>query len=164
MTTKFKPVAVTDEFEQCFCCGKQGLKRVVMMQPFDEDGNRDGQAIPFGTTCAARELGWDRPAASSTKRAVEDWAIDSMKQDLKELGRELQAQAVVESHQITVNRWGVSAFVAQVNGQEVRIEGRHVTNGTCTIESLCQAVKGLWVGRHPRYQEAYARLLAACHR
>ncbi|MFJ4988678.1 hypothetical protein ACIP9H_33375 [Streptomyces sp. NPDC088732] len=47
---------VTDNVTTCDCCGRQKLKRTVVVVPLDADGNEDGDACYFGTGCAAVAL------------------------------------------------------------------------------------------------------------
>lgn len=47
-----RPIAITDERDTCDCCGKTGLKRVVVLDPCD--GN---EFLFYGTTCAAIATG-----------------------------------------------------------------------------------------------------------
>ncbi len=46
---------ITDEVDECGHCGKQGLKKAVMLFILDADGNRD-ELEYWGTTCAAQAL------------------------------------------------------------------------------------------------------------
>lgn len=75
MAKKYAMVGINDEQDTCLCCGKAGLKRVVWLVPLDQDGNRDGNAEHYGTTCAARILGYSYPTSAGTKRKVELAAI-----------------------------------------------------------------------------------------
>lgn len=53
MKPAYQVMGINDDESYCSCCGKTGLKRVVWLATLDGDGNVDGQAVPFGTTCAA---------------------------------------------------------------------------------------------------------------
>lgn len=48
---KLKTFGVTDQFTSCCCCGKQNLKKTVVMQ--DSEGNYSF----FGSTCAYKASG-----------------------------------------------------------------------------------------------------------
>ncbi|MCX5206104.1 hypothetical protein OG897_32420 [Streptomyces sp. NBC_00237] len=47
---------VTDDCTTCDCCGRSNLKRTVALIPLDEDGNEDGDAVYYGTACAAMAM------------------------------------------------------------------------------------------------------------
>ncbi|MEU8893672.1 hypothetical protein [Streptomyces sp. NPDC048442] len=47
---------VTDDCTTCDCCSRQNLKRTVALIPLDEDGNEDGDAVYYGTACAAAAM------------------------------------------------------------------------------------------------------------
>lgn len=49
----FRFAGVTDDVTECGCCGRQNLKRTVVLQPTD-----GGDAVFYGTTCAAIASGW----------------------------------------------------------------------------------------------------------
>jgi hypothetical protein len=52
----FRAVGTSDS-ELCYCCGRQDLRRAILVAPvLDADGTL-GEAIPYGTTCAARATG-----------------------------------------------------------------------------------------------------------
>jgi GAF domain-containing protein len=66
----------TSDSDLCFCCGRENLKRAILVAPvLDADGLL-GEAVPYGSTCAARATG--RPsrelvaeaAAADTRRAA----------------------------------------------------------------------------------------------
>lgn len=46
---------ITDEVDTCDHCGKQDLKKAIMLFILDADGNRD-ELVYYGTTCAAKAL------------------------------------------------------------------------------------------------------------
>lgn len=59
-----KAIAITDERDSCECCGKGGLKRVVVLK------NEDGDFFFYGTTCAARALGRKATTKAAAERSV----------------------------------------------------------------------------------------------
>ena len=78
MTSKFRLVGINDDAHTCSCCGRSDLKRVLWLLPLDQDGNADGEAIPYGTSCGAKALGWAYPTRSATKRKIEGDAYVAM--------------------------------------------------------------------------------------
>lgn len=56
--SKYRVLGTNDDASECLCCGRQGLKSVVWMQPLDEDGEEDGEPVHFGRVCGARAAGW----------------------------------------------------------------------------------------------------------
>ena len=64
---RFEAVAITDERDSCDCCGRVGLKRVVVL-----DDSEAGDFVYYGTTCAARALRINtaRPAGQIEKSVV----------------------------------------------------------------------------------------------
>jgi hypothetical protein len=70
MTTDQQPdtfsfLGVTDECVECQRCGKPGLKSTVVLAVLDHDGN-DGDITYFGSSCAARALGWSGRGVART--------------------------------------------------------------------------------------------------
>lgn len=55
MSLKVEYFGITDEVDSCDHCGKQGLKKAVMLFLLDAEGNRE-ELVYYGTTCAARVL------------------------------------------------------------------------------------------------------------
>ncbi|WP_406436447.1 hypothetical protein OHB14_62375 [Streptomyces sp. NBC_01613] len=71
---KWKILGVTDDFTECGCCGRRGLKRTVALMPLDADGNEDGTAEDvayYGTSCAATALSWTQGKVTDTARAAQ---------------------------------------------------------------------------------------------
>lgn len=66
--THLKALGTTDDFLTCDCCGREGLKKTVIMAEIDADGNRVGTAGHFGVVCAAKASG--RSAADIRKEAA----------------------------------------------------------------------------------------------
>lgn len=52
-TTTYQIKGCNADETTCACCGRDDLNKVVWLAPVDADGN-EGQAEPYGTTCAAR--------------------------------------------------------------------------------------------------------------
>lgn len=50
--TRYIIAGITDERDSCDCCGKTGLKRVVVLLDLDTD-----EFVFYGTTCADRNTG-----------------------------------------------------------------------------------------------------------
>ncbi len=68
---KFRVLGSNDDHSECCCCGRQGLKRVVWMQPLDEDGNEEGEPVHFGVICAAKAAGWGYGSRSDAQRRID---------------------------------------------------------------------------------------------
>lgn len=148
---RFKIIAVNDEADYCTCCGRQGLKRVVMMQQLDADGNVEVYSEPFGTSCAAKLLGYRNPSSPATKRKIEEIGIALEKVAMIQRHKEIMENANVEGHAYDVNKYGVPVFIARINGENIKIEGNHVINREmCTIESLYQACKNIYANLHSK--------------
>ena len=58
-----------DEVTTCSCCGRANLKKTVILETLDGDGNGTGLIERFGTDCATRATGW-KPA--NLNRKVEE--------------------------------------------------------------------------------------------
>ena len=79
---KFRVLGTNDDASDCLCCGRQGLKSVVWLQPLDEDGEEDGAPVHFGRVCGARAAGWgygsdrsriDRRIAAEERKACDHY-------------------------------------------------------------------------------------------
>ncbi|WP_406723382.1 hypothetical protein WJ438_00035 [Streptomyces sp. GD-15H] len=62
---------IVDDFDECGCCGRRGLKRTVALMPLDADGNEDGSVVYYGTSCAATALSWTQGKVADTARAAQ---------------------------------------------------------------------------------------------
>lgn len=60
-----KIIAITDESDHCECCGKNNLKKVVVLM------NDDGDFVRYGVNCAARAMGWNKVKTGNMLEAVE---------------------------------------------------------------------------------------------
>lgn len=78
MAPKFRLVGINDDAHTCSCCGRDNLKRVIWLVPLDADGNPEGEAIPYGTSCGAKALGWGHPTSRATKTKLEGDAFVAM--------------------------------------------------------------------------------------
>lgn len=54
----FRVLGENDDASECLCCGRQGLRKVVWLQPLDQDGNEVGEPVHFGRVCGAKAAGW----------------------------------------------------------------------------------------------------------
>lgn len=64
-----KVIGINDEVTTCECCGRQNLKRTVVLS--SGDGERR-----YGTECAARALGLDRLAVERQVRSAQKKATE----------------------------------------------------------------------------------------
>ena len=90
MVKKFRMVGITDDANECSCCGRQDLKRVVWMVPLDPDGNPEGEAAPYGTSCAATLLGYAYPKSSTSKRKIEVEAMMARRRTVEDAVAEIR--------------------------------------------------------------------------
>lgn len=60
----------TDDVTSCDCCGRVNLKKTVVLEILDGEGNGTGEVRYFGTDCAAKASGW-------TQREVKAAAKDA---------------------------------------------------------------------------------------
>lgn len=73
MTKAYRVAGTTDEATTCDLCGKVELRATVMLIPLDDDGNDDGDAAYFGTSCAAKAAGWTvKDVRAGVKRAADE--------------------------------------------------------------------------------------------
>lgn len=59
---RYTVAGITDERDACDCCGKSGLKRVVVLLDLDSS-----EFVFFGTTCASRNTG-DQDIAKTARQ------------------------------------------------------------------------------------------------
>lgn len=59
MTTKYFVIGSTDNCTTCDCCGKQNLKKTVVLGTIDADGNKELDPHYFGTTCAKKAVDYN---------------------------------------------------------------------------------------------------------
>ena len=142
---KYTFAGCNDEAEYCTCCGRTGLKKVVWLRE-----NVDGevsQPSPFGVVCAAHLLGIKNPTSPRAKREIEMAQEQANKEMRLQEWRKVFNAAEIESYSYGRNQFNIPRFSAIVNGVEINIDGLHVTNGSCTLESLCKAARSEYAGR-----------------
>lgn len=85
----YKVMGINDDEDYCSCCGKEGLKRVVWIAPMDTDGNVEGEAAPYGTTCAAYMLKIAPEkgvrATASIERKIETQLLETVNARIQEI-------------------------------------------------------------------------------
>lgn len=59
MTTKYFVIGSSNDCTICDCCGKQNLKKTVVLGVIDEDGNKEYDPHYFGTTCAKKAVNYN---------------------------------------------------------------------------------------------------------
>lgn len=71
---RFRYLGTTDDTTTCERCGREELRSTVVLVMLDADGNPDGDALYYGSTCAARALGLRSSGASvlASARAAVD--------------------------------------------------------------------------------------------
>ncbi len=67
---------ISDERDTCDCCGKTGLKRVVVMR-LD-----DSSLAYWGTTCASRNSGKDRRTIKEEIKQARDYRVNEAREHL----------------------------------------------------------------------------------
>ena len=120
MAKCYRIMGTDDSEDTCSCCGRQGLKRVVWVAPLDPDGGIEDSPAPYGTTCAARLLGYTYSSAKEAvgvKKLVESEAVLAEVRARVETYQNLLAQDFpVTSIVRTTNRWGVPIAEVTLTG------------------------------------------------
>lgn len=68
---RFRYIGITDEATTCERCGKDELRATVVIMPMDAEGNDEGEAAYYGSTCAARALTGKGGGAKVRKAATD---------------------------------------------------------------------------------------------
>ena len=63
---QYKFVGSTDTVTQCGCCGKENLKKTIVLQNVES-----GDFVYYGSTCGARALGWEVKAFNAAASAAD---------------------------------------------------------------------------------------------
>jgi hypothetical protein len=124
MTRTFQLVGTDDNQSTCCCCGRTDLKRVVWLVPIDSDGGPAGEPEHYGTTCAARLLGYAHPTSASTKSRVEREARKAAEDRRAEETARIFRAAVATTVVRGANRFGAPTAEVSVNGEPVTVVGR----------------------------------------
>lgn len=147
---RYRYHGTNDEADTCSCCGRKNLKRVAWLSEIDGDG----EAAPYGTTCAALML-----CGRKINRSEAVKVIDAAQQlELDAIIARWRARPAMWPVERRANRYGVDCFV--INGQEiVAVQGlndhdaladamREFRAGCATREARL-TLKG-WTGRIDR--------------
>lgn len=129
----FRYYGTCDDIQECQHCGRTELKKTVMLQMLDADGNPE-ELTYYGTSCAARALGVK--AAAVTRLAIE---ADTRRADALEMSREMMAffDSFCKDGRgphANFNRM-VSGYVMHGSG---RMAGTRAKAAIMTIESLAR--------------------------
>ena len=146
--SKFKAVAVTDEFDYCTCCGRQGLKRVVMMLTLDADGNVLTCAEPFGTTCAARLLGYSKPTDPKTKKKVEVEANKFSREEMARKDREIRQLANIGDSVEFDLEDGYTLASVVINGEVMKVKCNWNVNGIYDVVTVKQVALTFYANKY----------------
>lgn len=101
---KFRAIGLTDDVTTCECCGKQNLKRTVMMLQLDADGNGI-DVFYFGTTCAERNT---RKSKSRIEREIIEEKNRREQEEEAERCRQRWAQEMVPVYDFLHETYGWS--------------------------------------------------------
>lgn len=82
---KYKVLGINDDQSFCSCCGKEGLKRVVWMAPIHPEDGDLGEPEHYGTSCAARILGYSNLTPARARNKVEELAIKGRQEEHHQL-------------------------------------------------------------------------------
>jgi hypothetical protein len=107
--TSYRMHGISDDTDTCEICGKVELRRVVMLQVLDADGNPE-ELIYAGTTCAARKLA--KSGTRTTAAKVRDAAGDAAR-----VWEQARAY-VAEMDGITFGRYMMANRVAADNASQ----------------------------------------------
>jgi len=75
-TTTLKAFGTTQEITTCECCGREDLKKTIIMDTVDSDGNRDLNIQHFGVVCAAKNSGRTEKEIKEEVKAAEKIQIE----------------------------------------------------------------------------------------
>lgn len=64
---KYGLIGSTDDVTTCDCCGKQNLKKTVILSILDDDNNDNGDYAFFGSTCAENALYNNKQSKTASK-------------------------------------------------------------------------------------------------
>lgn len=89
----FKTFGTTTEYTTCENCGRENLKKTIVMGIVDVDGNRDGNESHFGVVCAAKLSGRTEKEIKEEVKELEkvqsegelSQAVETMKQNVLDL-------------------------------------------------------------------------------
>lgn len=88
-----KAFGTTTEYTTCENCGREDLKKTIIMDTVDADGNRDGNESHFGVVCASKLSGRTEKEIKEEVKEVEkaqsekeiNQAVETMKQNVLDL-------------------------------------------------------------------------------
>ena len=147
MAKQFRLMGTNDDHNTCEFCGRTNLKRVVMLAPLDPDGNVEGEAAPYGTSCAATLLGytWKDPKGSRfVKNAVEAEALAIEVNKLVDFYRATKARTDLKVSPVSrvINRWGCPMASLSVEDHLITLVDRDTNDQPHTdAELIAQAIK-----------------------
>lgn len=103
----YKVLGTTDDVTACDLCGKPELKGTVVLMPLDVEGNEDGEACYFGTSCAAKAAGWTLKEVRAGIKAAKEAEVAA------ERARRIAER---EAETKAYNAWVAETYGADVKG------------------------------------------------
>jgi len=82
----------TTDITTCEFCGREKLRKTVILVPLDEDGNPDGEVTHAGTSCAAVHLAVSTSAVTTAARVADHRRAQAVT-EYAELGKSMEAAA-----------------------------------------------------------------------
>lgn len=70
----FAVLGTTDEVTECERCGRTDLKKTVVLDALDAEGNQTGSISHYGTDCGARAAGWTQAEVTAAAKEADDTA------------------------------------------------------------------------------------------
>lgn len=138
----FKVRGENEDVNTCECCGRQGLKKTIVLE-YIENGELTGEVTYFGTTCAAKAAGWTTKYVKDEVKAIQAEE------------RRVKAKAEAEARKIENERW--ERFLVLATG--IPAEWEKTCYGTVKSPNLrphFEALGGFGEARR-KYQEWIAQ-------
>lgn len=71
-TAAYRVLGSNDDETECWLCGRQDLKKTVVLEELDGEGNGTGRTVRYGVDCAARAAGWTQADVRKAVTAADD--------------------------------------------------------------------------------------------
>lgn len=133
----YRVLGVNDDTTTCEACGKEELKRVVMLGVLDADNNVEG-TLYAGTTCAARKLRslGQNVKASDVSKAADAYTtrLRNARMTMNDLasvyGPEIDMETAVATYRTSNSNWDRGDADARARIESIRREIELVNAGT----------------------------------
>lgn len=122
---QYRIVGTSEEHTQCERCGRSDLKKTIVVETTDADGNGNGDYQYYGSDCVSKIVGKD--AGAIEKKALEADHASKVKRANNARALEMRPHTTKGEANLNyrkTNRISAGSYLAEKDGRFVRVDGK----------------------------------------